>query len=109
MGQKGKHRITDRRELIQLDLYDKWPEFEYVTVPHLVGKKRHVKPGSPHQGAKYLIVSDNLTPHYPVSPNARRFLAGTSQVSNPLLHHRNLGTELVAAFRQSRHEGIDGG
>ena len=50
---------VSRGELHQLELYEKWPKFEYVRANDLNGKCINVSPKIAHPGAQYLVIDDN--------------------------------------------------
>jgi hypothetical protein len=44
-----------KSDLDQLNLYRRWPDFEYVSHP-LAGQTRRVAPKMPHEGGQYLVI-----------------------------------------------------
>jgi hypothetical protein len=84
-------------EIDQLELYSKWPEFEYINSGSLTGNIRHIKPSAPRLGAQYLLIDDR-PPEIPESgllglPNT--YPVGCCIAQNPLIDHTDLGLELV--------------
>ena len=56
---KEKHIIAASNELVQLQLYQQWPQFKYYRTLGLSGFKRDVIPKNKHLGAQYLLIDSN--------------------------------------------------
>lgn len=81
-----------KNEMDQFNLYHKWPEFKYVKSGTLNDQKRKVNPSAPRIGAQYLAIEENSLGLYGIS---RRYPCKTCLSYNPLVFHRDLGSELT--------------
>ena len=79
----------------QLDLYTKWPTFEYVrSGPDLNGKGRSVTPSCQSAGAQYLLIDDRAQASTaPPGPGA--YPMGSCIADEYLCPHADLGSALV--------------
>ena len=89
---KLPHNIT-QSEQDQFNLYNKWPEFKYVTPGSLskIKIKRKIYPSKPGRG-QYLTIDENNPGIYGI-PNTYPFHTCMSQ--NPLVSNQDLGKEIT--------------
>jgi hypothetical protein len=99
-------------EKVQLELYEKWPAFQYTSPANLRGQGRAVTPSTPHAGAQYLLL-DSRSPKDPASglnglPGT--FPAGCAMAS-PILHiHSDIAMAIfdLMTFKTGRPFGAKG-
>ncbi len=91
------HTITTTNDLIQLSLYQNWPDFEYFRTLGLIGTKRFVTPKASHFGAQYLLIDNsgplNLTSGMAGLPST--YCMGVWPAKTQLFAHRSLANVLV--------------
>lgn len=99
-GVDDSYRLSNPKDLIQLQLYTDWPDFRFTT-GNIPDPSRVVTPRSRHPGAQYLLIGENArsgSPPYQLS---------VRPAAVELVHGFTLATALVNLLRGSIGRGFD--